>query len=350
MKISVVAPLYKCAPYIEPLCRRCVDSIRSLGEVDYEIILVNDASPDNDAEVAKTVAKRDPNVTLIDLARNSGQHRAIMVGLQKATGDLVFVIDSDLEDEPEWVVRFYEEMRRTGCDVVYGVQSQVKKRGLLYRLGRSAFFKVMRLLSGSRFRENALNARLMSRRYVDAVLTFKEREIFIDGIFEMCGFSQLPVSVAKYERSPTNYTFGRLVAMAITGITSFSTRPLIAIAVAGVVMCLLAFIYTAVIIVDKLAFGVPVEGWSSTMAAILIIGGMNIFCSGIIAVYLAKIFYEVKQRPLAVVKEIYNAGAAKKQDRAPSVSKAAAEFPEGVYSQRQTKEWHGQLVSNRADA
>ncbi len=308
MKISVVAPLYKSAPYVEELYRRCVETIHSIDEdFEHEIIFVDDGSPDEGIGIAKRIAMRDASVVVIDLARNYGQHRAIMVGLEAASGDLVFVMDSDLEDEPEWIARFYTEMLASGCDVVYGVQAHKKKGGPAYRLGRGLFFRTMRLLSGAKFRENALNARLMSRRYVDAVLQFKEREIFIDGIFEMCGFAQMPVSVVKYDSSPTSYTLPRLVSMAINGITSFSTRPLIGIAVIGTMICALAFAYTAVIVFQKLALGVPVEGWPSIMAAILIIGGVNIFSNGIIAVYLAKVFFEVKQRPLAVVREVYRA-------------------------------------------
>ncbi len=162
----------------------------------------------------------------------------------------------------------------------------------------------------------------MRRRYVDAVLQFKERELFIDGIFSMCGFAQMPVSVVKYDRSPTNYTLVRLLSMAINGITSFSTRPLIGIAVMGTAVCALALSYTAVIVAQKLVFGVPVAGWSSTMAAILIIGGMNIFANGIIAIYLAKVFYEVKQRPHAIVKEAYRV-------RNPVYSRGFPRCPEG---------------------
>lgn len=308
MKISVVAPLYRSAPYIEELYRRCLETIHSIDEdIEHELVLVNDGSPDDDIEIAKRIAIGDPNVVVIDLSRNYGQHRAIMVGLEAASGDLVFVMDSDLEDEPEWIARFHAEMVKSGCDVIYGVQANKKKRGPIYRMGRGIFFEVMRVLSGARFRDNALNARLMSRRYVDAVLQFKEREIFIDGIFEMCGFSQMPVSVVKHDHSPTNYSVKRLLAMAINGVTSFSTRPLIGIAAIGMVMCLLAFAYTTFIVVQKLAYGIPVEGWPSTMAAILIIGGMTIFCNGIMAIYLAKIFLEVKQRPLAIVRELYRA-------------------------------------------
>jgi putative glycosyltransferase len=304
MKISIVAPLYRSAPYIEALHGRCVDSIHAIGSDDYEIIFVNDGSPDEGVEIAKRIAVDDPGVVVVDLARNYGQHRAIMVGLEHATGDFVFVLDSDLEDEPEWLIRFHEEMTRTGCDVVYGVQVH-KKRGALYRFGRNAFFRTMRVLSGATFRENMVNARLMKRRFVDAVLQFREREIFIDGIWEMCGFTQLPLSVVKHDTSPTNYTFARLAAMAINGITSFSTRPLIAIAALGVAACLLAFGYTAHIVLRQAIYGIPVEGWPSLMAAVLSIGGLTILCNGIMAIYIAMIFSEVKQRPLAVVKDVY---------------------------------------------
>jgi putative glycosyltransferase len=304
MKISVVAPLYKCAPYIEPLYRRCVDSILSIGGADYEIIFVNDGSPDEGVAIARRIATLDPNVVVVDLARNYGQHRAIMVGMENATGDLVFVMDADLEDEPEWIVRFHEEMARSGCDVVYGVQSR-KKGGLAYRSGRHLFFLMMRLLTGATFPENTINARLMSRRYVNAVLQFRERAIYIDGIWEMCGFSQLPLKVARHDCSPSTYSLSRLLSLAINGVTSFSTRPLIGIAAIGMVVCLLAFAFTTFIVAQKLLYGIPVEGWPTIMAAILTIGGVTIFCNGIMAIYLAKIFVEVKQRPLATVKEIY---------------------------------------------
>lgn len=304
MKISIVTPLYRSAPYIEALYRRCVDAIHSIDAADYEIVFVNDGSPTDDAAIAKAIAAQDHNVTVVDLARNYGQHRAIMVGLQHARGDLVFVLDADLEDEPEWLPRFHKEMLRTGGDVVYGVQTR-RKRGIVYRGARNVFNWLMRHLSGATFRENAVKARLMTRRYVDAVLQFKEREIFIDGIWEMCGFSQVPIDVAKYDRSPTTYTPHRLISLAINGITSFSTRPLIAIALIGFSVCALAFAYTAIIVARKFLFGLEIEGWSSIMAAVLIVGGVSILSNGIIAVYLAKIFLEVKQRPPAIIKEVY---------------------------------------------
>jgi putative glycosyltransferase len=327
MKISVVSPLYKSAPYIEALHERCVNAIRSIKNAEHEIVLVNDASPDDSAAVAKAVAARDPNVVLVDLARNYGQSRAVMVGLEHATGDLVFVLDADLEDEPEWIVDFYDEMMRSGCDVVYGLQTASKK-GPLYRAGRGMFFAAMRLLTGGTFRENTVSARLMKRRFVDAVIQFREREMFIDGIWDLCGFSQMPVAVSKIDRSPTTYTLPRLLSLALNGITSFSTRPLIAIAVMGVAICVIAFGYTAAIAIEKLVYGNP-EGWSSIMAAILVIGGLTILSNGIMAIYLAKIFIEVKQRPEAIIKELYRSSPARAEEDEDAPQTRSARTPAG---------------------
>ncbi len=323
MKISVVTPLYKSAPYVEELYRRCVAAIHSTGAADCEIIFVNDGSPDDGLAIAKGIAQADSRILVIDLARNYGQARAIMTGLTAARGDLVFVLDSDLEEEPEWIERFYREMMRTGCDVVYGVQTQ-HKRGLLYRAGRFLFYKAMRQLSDAWLPENAVTARLMSRRYVDAVVRFEEREIDISGLWHMAGFSQLPLNVEKHDRSPTTYTPLRLARLVINSVTAFSTRPLVAIAIIGVALCALAFAYTALIVIQKLVFGIPVDGWASVMAAILVMGGLIIFFNGVMAIYLAKIFLEVKRRPLAIVREVYRRDRQFREESSPREQANAA--------------------------
>ena len=138
MKISVVTPLYKSEAYLEELHRRCVSAIKATGAAAYEILFVNDASPDRSLETAKRIADHDPNVTVIDLSRNFGQHRAVMTGLEHATGDFVFVMDSDLEDEPEWITLFHREMTARACDVVFGVNNNLKG-GWLYACARTVF-------------------------------------------------------------------------------------------------------------------------------------------------------------------------------------------------------------------
>ncbi|MEO1324410.1 MAG: glycosyltransferase family 2 protein [Pseudomonadota bacterium] len=304
MKISIVTPLYKSAPYIKELHRRCVNTILAIGEVEHEIIFVNDGSPDNSLEIAKAVAADDPCVMVIDLSRNFGQHEAIMTGLGRATGDCIFVMDSDLEDEPEWIAVFYNAFLERDCDVVYGVNNNLKG-GWAYSRLRTTFYLVLNYLSTISFPPNVCSARLMSRRYVDALLQFTERELFMAGIWHVAGFTQLPIEVVKHDSSPTTYSTSRLINLFINAVTAFSTRPLTIISVAGIFLSLVAFAFMVWLTYLKLAYGITIEGWTSVMVAVLAIGGITLFFNGVVAIYVAKIFIEVKQRPRSIIREIY---------------------------------------------
>jgi putative glycosyltransferase len=306
LKISVVTSLYRSAPYLEELHRRITKTIAAMRAAQYEIIFVNDASPDDDLAVARRLAATDPHLVVIDLSRNFGQHSALMTGVRYASGDLVYALDSDLEEEPEWMAQFHAEMVRTGCDVVFGVNTTVSaKGGVPYRLGRRLFYAMLKLSSGVKFPEDVCTARLMTRRYVDALLQYGEREMFLAGIWHMVGFSQLPVGVRKIQGSTSTYTVPKLIALFVNGVTSFSTRPLVAVSVAGIVLSMIAVLFTGWVAVRQLFFGVATEGWASVMAGVLLVGGATMFFNGLIAIYVAKIFLEVKQRPLTTIREIY---------------------------------------------
>lgn len=307
MKISVVTPLYRSAPYIEELCARLKETIAKIGADQCEIVLINDASPDDDLAVAKRVADTDPHVSVIDLSRNFGQHSALMTGLRHADGDLVFILDSDLEEEPEWMALFHAEMARTGSDVVFGVNTAAKGN-VPYRLGRRLFYAALRMLSGVQFPQDVVTARLMSRRYVNSLLEYSEREMFLAGIWHMVGFSQLPVAVQKRKSSSTTYTLWRLVSLFVNGVTSFSTRPLVAVSVVGLIFSAIALLFTGWVVVRQVVYGVAAEGWASVMAAVLVVGGTIMFFNGLIAIYVAKIFIEVKNRPMTTIREIYKRG------------------------------------------
>lgn len=308
MKISVVTSLYRSAPYIGELHRRCLEAIGKTGADDYEIILVNDHSPADDLAIAKDLASRDAKVVVIDLSRNFGQHKALLAGLAQASGDHIFMMDSDLEEDPEWIAQFHVEMKRTGCDVVFGVQ-QGEKGSFSYRLGRRVFYGLMNRLSDINLPRNAVTARLMSRRYLDALLEYQEREVFLAGICHVVGFAQLPVNVIKHDTSPTTYSLAHVVSVFVNAVTAFTIRPLVAISLIGMSVMLLAFGFTAWVIFRKIVYGMAVQGWASVMVAILMIGGMTLFLNGVIAIYIAKIFLEVKQRPMTTVREVYRADA-----------------------------------------
>jgi len=304
MKLSIVMTLYNSAPYIEQLYERTVAATQSIGDVSYEIVLVNDHSPDESLAIAKQLAVNHPNLIIIDLARNFGQANALMVGMAHASGDYVFILDSDLEEQPEWLALFFAQLDTKACDVVYGVNTHPKDN-IGRAISRVLFYKLLNFLAETEFPKNICTARLMTRQYVDALMQFQERELFLGGLLHVTGFSQLPVEVKKIGSSPTNYSISQLLTMAVNAITAFTTRPLSIIAVAGIGLSIVAVLYTGWIMYKALVYRSVLEGWTSVMAGILLIGGMTLFFNGVMAIYIAKIFLEVKQRPRTIIREIH---------------------------------------------
>lgn len=304
MKLSVVATLYHSERYIAEFCSRASAAARTLVGDDYEIVLVNDGSPDGSLELAAQIARRDPHLVVVDLSRNFGHHKAMMTGLEHAVGESVFLIDSDLEEEPEALLDFANAMHEQQCDVVYGVQER-RKGGWMERWSGEWFYRFFRALTGMDLPQNVLTARLMSRRYVDALLRHREREIFLAGLWYITGFAQHPLIVKKHQTSATTYTLRRKLSLLVNSVTSFSNAPLVGIFYIGVTISIFAGGYIAYLLLNWLFLSRPVSGWTSVMASIWLLGGMIISFIGVIGIYLAKVFSESKQRPYTIVKDIY---------------------------------------------
>jgi putative glycosyltransferase len=304
MRLSIVATLYQSAVYITEFHQRASAAARQLVGEEYEIILVNDGSPDNSLNIAVQITERDSHVVVVDLSRNFGHHKAMMTGLAQAKGQLVFLIDSDLEEEPEWVIEFVEQMAIDKRDVVYGVQAQ-RKGNFFERWSGQYFYRLFNTLTGIALPENIVTARLMSRRYVDALLRHEEREVFMAGLWHITGFTQHPQSVKKHSNSATTYTFRSKMSLLVNSVTSFSNAPLISIFYIGLSISLIAIIYIAYLVIHWLFLARPFGGWTSVMASIWLLGGMVISFIGVIGIYLSKIFSETKQRPYTIIREIY---------------------------------------------
>jgi putative glycosyltransferase len=303
MDLSIVTTLYCSAPHLEELyARLCATAERVTA--NFEIVLVNDSSPDNSLEIALSLYRKDKRVRVIDLSRNFGHHKAIMTGLAHAGGDLVFLVDSDLEEEPELLEMFYLRLRETNADVVFGVQ-QKRKGGLFERTSGSLFYKIFNVLSTYPIPENAITARLMTRKYVSVLVEYREREMMISGLWTLTGFKQVPQPVKKLQRSPTTYSLRRKVAHLVNAITSFSSKPLEMIFYLGCVISFLSAVAAVDLIVRKLFFGALLQGWPSLIVSIWLLGGLTIFSLGVIGIYLSKIFIEVKQRPYTSIREVY---------------------------------------------
>ncbi len=304
MKLSFVSTLYQSTPHISEFYQRASASARQLVGGDYEILLVNDGSPDNSLDLSVQLTELDSHVVVVDLSRNFGHHKAMMTGLAHAKGEHIFLIDSDLEEEPEYLISFADQMQRERCDVVYGVQQQ-RKGGWFEQWSGQWFYRFFRALTGLALPENIVTARLMSRRYVDALLRHEEREVFIAGLWHITGFDQRPQVVKKHSTSETTYTFRRKMSLLVNSVTSFSNAPLVGIFYIGVSISLVAVLYIGYLAIQWSFLAKPLSGWTSVMASIWLLGGMIISFIGVVGIYLSKIFSETKQRPYTIVRQIY---------------------------------------------
>ena len=305
MKLSIVSTLFMSASYIDEFHERASLVARNLVGKDYEIIFVNDGSPDNSLSVAIELSEKDEHVAIIDLSRNFGHHKAMMTGLNYAEGEKIFLIDSDLEEEPEWLIDFDKQMDVESCDVVYGVQEK-RKGKLLNRWSGGLFWNLFIWFSGSKLPKNIVTARLMRKQFVEALLMHKEREVFIAGLWFITGFKQNPHIVRKLVNSTTTtYTLSRKITLFIDSITSFSNLPLVSIFYMGLIIFLSACLYTTYLVFNWYLFSIPLVGWTSVMASIWLLGGLVISFIGVIGIYLSKIFSETKQRPYSIVKKVY---------------------------------------------
>jgi putative glycosyltransferase len=303
--LSIVTSLYQSAPYVEEFCRRATASARTITEA-FEIVLVNDGSPDDSLAIALAVCERNPHVRVIDLSRNFGHHRALMTGLAHARGEWVFLIDSDLEEEPELLNRFHQVLHSTGADVVYGVQRQ-RRGGWYERLSGALFYRVLNRLLTHRVPENLVTVRLMSRRYVQALVQHRDREICLAGLWVITGFDQRPLEIDKGMRPSPSYTRRHRLSALVNAVTSFSNRPLVYVFYLGTVVMAFAFAAAAVLVVRAVRHGIGVPGYASLMVSIWFLGGLTIFSIGIVGVYVAKIFTESKDRPYTIVRAEYGA-------------------------------------------
>ena len=302
MKLSVVTTLYRSAAYVEEFHRRMSAAAAAFAG-DYEILFVDDGSPDESLGVALKVMEKDPHVRVIELSRNFGHHRAIMTGLHRATGDLVFLIDVDLEEDPEWLQSFAAVMDREACDVVYGYQTR-RKGGAIERLGGALHWWLIRVLSNYPIPQNHVTTRLMRRSYVRSLLRHREHNTALGGLWALTGYRQVGVPVTKKWRGTSSYSFWKRLALVFDGLTAFSERPLMVVFVTGIAIFLLASAVAAYLIVRRLT-GTLLEGWVSVIVSVWMLGGMCIAAIGIVGLYTARIFIETKRRPYSIVRAIH---------------------------------------------
>jgi len=301
--LSVVTSLYHSGPYVEEYCRRMAEAAKKITN-DYEIILVNDGSPDDALDKALAVQRGDSHIVVIDLSRNFGQHKAMMTGMAHSRGEYVFLIEIDLEERPEWVVEFHEKMKSGGdTDVVYGVQ-EARKGGFFERLLGFLFYKTFNLFARIKIPENHITTRLMTRRYVDALLMHRDRALFLGGLYEQVGFRQVPYLVTKESHSETTYTLRKKLLLVLNAMVSFSTAPLSVIFWFGFGVFTFSMAIFIWVLYRWWMHSIS-PGWASIIASVWAVGGVLMLSLGVIGLYLKKVLEEVTERPYTVIKHIY---------------------------------------------
>lgn len=306
VKLSIVTTLYCSEHFISEFYNRTIATVRSITD-SYEIIFVNDGSPDNSLALAIELCQNEQNVQVIDFSRNYGHHQAILAGLSHCSGELIFLLDVDLEESPELLEVFYTEFKRYNgsVDSIFGVQRERKGTWIERNLG-SLFYRLFNHLSGIQLEKNPVTMRLMSNRYVNALLQHKEKELFLAGIFHIVGFNQKTLEIEKLSNKQSTYTLRRKLSLLVRGITSFSALPLRLSFYFGFFMSISSFLYGFYLIVRKLAYGDIIDpGWTSLMVSIWFIGGVILSSQGLLGIYLSNIYNEVKRRPNYIIREIY---------------------------------------------
>ncbi|MFH1957626.1 MAG: glycosyltransferase family 2 protein [bacterium] len=304
MRLSIITTLYYSEPDLKEFYKKISISARKITN-NYEIIFVNDGSPDNSLNIAVYLYEKDPKVKIIDFSRNFGHHKAMMTGLMHAQGDIVFLIDCDLEEDPELVESFYAEyIKNDDIDVVYGVQKSRKGR-FFEKLSGNIFYWLINILSTYPIPANLVTSRLMSKRYVNNLVKHKDREVFMAGLWAITGFKQVPLMVEKRDKKTTSYDIGKKFSLLVNSITSFSNKPLLFIFYLGCVILLVSSITALYLVIKRAFFGVLLAGWPSLIVTIWFFGGLTIFCVGLIGIYLSRVFMETKDRPYTIIRKIY---------------------------------------------
>ena len=305
--ISIIVPSYneeKSIPFFyEAICEER-EKFKKI-DVELEMIFVDDGSKDRTLEVVKELRGRDEQVHYISFSRNFGKEAGIYAGLEHATGDYLVLMDADLQDPPSYLMEMYQAIKEEGYDSVATRRVDRKGEPVIRSFFARQFYKLMNKMSNTEIVDGARDYRLMTRQMADAILSMKEYNRFTKGIYGWVGFRTKWLEYQNVERvaGETKWSFWKLFKYSLEGIMAFSTAPLALASWAGVLMCVIAAIAIVFIVVRALMFGDPTSGWPSLACIIIFIGGLQLFCIGVLGQYLAKTYLETKERPIYICKE-----------------------------------------------
>ena len=304
-KISVIVPCYNEEESL-PLFYEEITRVAGLmNEVTFEFMFVNDGSKDKTIEILRELNKKDERVRYISFSRNFGKEAAMYAGFKNVTGDYVAVIDADLQHPPVMLIEMYKGIKEEGYDCVAARRTSRKGEPVIKSFFSRMFYKVINKISNANIVESATDYRLMKRKMVDAIVDMSEYNRFSKGIFGWIGFETkwLPYENVERVAGTTKWSFWKLFLYSLEGIVGFSTAPLTLASVFGILFIVIAFLAIIYITIKTLMYGNPTSGWPSLVIIMFFIGGVQLFCTGIIGQYLAKTYLETKNRPIYIAKE-----------------------------------------------
>jgi len=304
-EISVVSPVYCCADCLRTLCTRLAETLSTLGK-DYEIILVDDASPDDAWPVLRELCAADSRIKAVALSRNFGQHYAIAAGIEHAVGQWVVVLDCDLQDRPEEIARLYAKAQE-GFDVVFA-ERETRQDSWLKRTSSRLFIAMLNYLSGANYDYRTANFGIYSRAVIDAVRSMGDRSRFFPVMVRWTGFrkTSIPVQHDARGNGGSSYTLRKLLRLALDIMLSYSDKPLRLVATLGIIVSMIALVMTGFSLYRYLHGDVSVAGYTSLIASMWLLAGVILFCMGIIGLYVGRVFENVKSRPIFIVRDRLN--------------------------------------------
>lgn len=303
--ISIIVPCYNEQEVLPIFYKEITRVAADMAGYDFEFIFVDDGSKDETLNECKKLAESDGRVKYVSFSRNFGKEAAMYAGLEKSCGDMVAIMDADLQDPPALLAQMVYAIENEGYDSVATRRVTRKGEPVIRSFFARMFYKLINKISKTEIVDGARDYRLMSRQFVNSLLELSERNRFSKGLFGWVGYKTKWLEYENVERAAgqTKWSFWKLFLYSLEGIMAFSTAPLAISAVVGFMMCAVAAAAIIFIVVRTLMFGDPVSGWPSMVCIILFIGGIQLFCLGIVGEYLAKTYTEIKNRPIYICRE-----------------------------------------------
>lgn len=303
-RISLIVPCYN-EQEVLPIFYNETCKVIEKMDADFEFIFIDDGSKDNTVLIMRELAEKDDRVFYYSFSRNFGKEAGIYAGLSNAKGDICVVMDADMQDPPSLLPQMYDAIINEGYDLVATCRETREGEPPVRAFFARLFYKIINKISDADIKDGARDFRMMSRKMVDSIIELGEYNRFSKGIFGWVGFKTKWLPYENIERAAgnTKWSFWKLFKYSLDGIVNFSSAPLYISSLIGILFCIIAFISTIFFFVRRLMFGDPVTGWASTACIITFIGGIQLFCVGVLGQYMARMYLETKNRPKYIIRE-----------------------------------------------